>query len=648
MLEKTSKAIDFLRWPAFFILFSYLILFASFNLSGLDYLFHIKSGEYILENKQIPREDPFSFTQEGKDWNDHEWFYQVVIYKIYQQFGIEGLVFFKGLILIAAFFLLTIIALKIDWIFAFFLIFFSLKVSFMRFTLRPDHFSFLFFIFFLTPLIFKKKRLLYLLPFIQLFWVNSHGFFFMGPAVLIIYLLSARISKQQFSDDFYKRVKIIIFFTLFACLLNPYPIDTITYPVKIIKDILGGQQAVFYQSIQELQKPLASFSLNSLHLRYLIITSLFVFIFKKPNFFYIFLWLIMLFFSLNSIRNFYFYIPAAAALAVNRFPYFKDLFSKAGIRRKGFIFLRIILLILIIKISIIVIGEIIDFPKNKYSYLDFSLKNSLGTNQKTFGREKMRYPEKLIEFIKNNNLPAKMYNNFNFGSSLIFNFYPERKVFIDGRAEFYGKDFFQFYNKITSGDEAALDKAVKKYKLKGFIISYARNDPANLIFTVYKKDYKCVYFGMDGIIFVKDSVFGKYPKLKEKAVNWGNYKPEKINFIDDIGLYAPYAEGLYKKGYILYRLGFYEKSRVYMDNLLNIYPGHYRALYILAKISYKNKEHQQAFILSRQALSFKPDFKKAKKLIARIYLDLGKAEEAKEVLESLNLSLEKFKTEEVR
>lgn len=648
MLEKVNKIIDFLRWPAFFLFFSYLILFASFNLHGLDYLFHIKSGEYILENGDIPREDSFSFTKEGKKWDDHEWLYQVLIYKIYQQFGIEGLVLFKTIVLITAFFLLALIALKIDWIFAFFLVFFSLKVSFLRFTLRPDHFSFLFFIVFLIPFIFKKNKLLYLLPFIQLIWVNTHGFFFMGPAVLIIYLLSAKISKQQFSDDFYKRVKIITFFTFFACLLNPYPVDTITYPLKIIKDILIGQQAVFYQSIQELRKPLTAFRWDSLYIKYLIVTSFFIFIFKKFNLFYAVLWATMAIFALNSTRNFYFYIPAAVALAVNRFPYLKKYFLKESITPKGFIFLKIVLLVFVVKICLAVSGQIIDLPKTKQSYLDFSVKNSLATSQKSLGREKIQYPEKLISFIKNNKLPVRMYNNFNLGSSLIFNLYPERKVFIDGRAEFYGQDFFNFYNKISSGDKDKIKEAVSRYKLEGFIISYIRDDPPDLIFSLYQQGYKCIYFGMDGIIFVNNLVLQDYPNLDKKVINFKQYQPEKINFIEKVKLYTPYAEGLYKKGYILYRLGFYNKSKVYMNNLLNIYPGHYKALYILAKINYKNKKYEQAYIFARQVLSFKSDFTKAKKFIAKIYLDLGKEEEAQEILDKLNLSLEKFKNEKVR
>jgi tetratricopeptide (TPR) repeat protein len=85
-----------------------------------------------------------------------------------------------------------------------------------------------------------------------------------------------------------------------------------------------------------------------------------------------------------------------------------------------------------------------------------------------------------------------------------------------------------------------------------------------------------------------------------------------------------------------------------MDNLLKIYPKHYRAYYILAKINYKNKNYKSAYLLARQTLSFNPNFKKAKRLIIKIYLELGKAREAKEFADELNLSLDKIRQEKVR
>jgi len=38
-----------------------------------DTWWHIRSGEYILEQRAIPHSDPFSHTRFGEAWIDHSW-----------------------------------------------------------------------------------------------------------------------------------------------------------------------------------------------------------------------------------------------------------------------------------------------------------------------------------------------------------------------------------------------------------------------------------------------------------------------------------------------------------------------------------------------------------------------------------------------
>ena len=54
------------------------------------------------------------------------------------------------------------------------------------------------------------------------------------------------------------------------------------------------------------------------------------------------------------------------------------------------------------------------------------------------------HPVQAVQYIRAH-LPefgSRMYNAYNFGSYLTFAL-PERKVFVDGRADFYGLDFIQ-------------------------------------------------------------------------------------------------------------------------------------------------------------------------------------------------------------
>ena len=44
-----------------------------------------------------------------------------------------------------------------------------------------------------------------------------------------------------------------------------------------------------------------------------------------------------------------------------------------------------------------------------------------------------------------------MFNNYNYGGYLIYEFYPDQKVFIDGRADMYGDEFIREYMNIYHG-----------------------------------------------------------------------------------------------------------------------------------------------------------------------------------------------------
>ncbi len=633
-----TKIIGFLKLPAVFILFALLFLNSSYNLTGLDYLFHVKSGEHIVTQGEVLKEDVFSFTKEGQKWVNHEWFYQVFIYFFYNNFGINGLFFLKGAVFGLAFLLLVFIAFKVDWVVSFFLVFYGLQISFSRFTLRPDNFSFLFLILFLIPFIFKKKKFLFFLPFIQLFWVNIHGFFFLGPVILLIYLLLERINMQETEKSFYNTVKVVFLFSLFACLINPQPIKTLIYPFKVIGDILSGEQKVFYSYIQELTSPFKVFSERIIFFKYLIFTGLCFAFPKKLRPFYIGLWLFVVLFSINSIRNLYFLVPVGIVVFVDRYEYIKDFLTRKIIREKSFLLVRLILLFIIIWINIGVVKAITRLYGLGRSYLGKD--NVVSIESIALGQGRGVYQEGMGEFMNKVNLPERMFNDFNSGSYLIFNFYPQRKVFIDGRGEVYGSEFFTFYRKILEGNKEAFKEALDKYKLQGFIISYIRTTPPPLIKFIYQEGFKCVYFGKDGIIFVKEELIEK--SLKPYLVNFRLKSPKKVDLVNNLKLKSPNMDGLYNMAYVLYMLKFYNNSEMYLEEVLEVLPNHYESHYLLGKIYYKNKDYERAFSHCRSSLLFNRDFSAVKKLLAKIYIKTNNTEDAREVLSKLKIDFDEF------
>lgn len=635
-----DRTIEFLKFPVFFIFFAFLVLCVSYNLNDADYFFHTKCGEYITTHKSVPKEDIFSFSKANSPWTDHEWFYQVVIYSLYKNFAVNGFFFLRTAVFFLAFFLLVVFSLKTDWIFSFPLIFYGLQVSFGRFTLRPDNFSFLFFILFLMPFVFKKKKLLFFLPLIEVFWVNIHGFFFLGPLVLLLYILLGRIRNKEEDAGFYKTVKIVFALTILACFINPQPIATLKYPLTVLKDIASGEQKIFYRYIQELRSPFSDFAKNSAFFNMIIFSFICLLFSRKLNFFYFGLLLVMTVFSLNSLRNMYFFVPVAIAIFVDRYKYIKEFFTESILREKGFNYLKLLFAVLAVVLSVGSAQELKNLPTR--SLLLIAKNQKMDVKSSFLGIDPYHQPKDLIAFIEQHELPQRMFNTFNIGAHLIFNFFPERKVFIDGRAEFYGPKFFETYKEVIRGNTSAIKYVIKKYNLDGFIMCYHADTPSFSVKYLNENGFKCVYFGWDGIIFVKNDFIEKNPSLKSEVIDFASLKVDKLDILKDIKLKKPYVKSYLDKAKVLFFLGYYEKSREYLNEIIALYPNNDEAYLMLSKIFYRQGDYENAFLNCRNSLFFDPSFEGAHVLLAKIYVKTGNIEAARKEAQKYKVDFNKF------
>jgi hypothetical protein len=62
----------------------------------------------------------------------------------------------------------------------------------------------------------------------------------------------------------------------------------------------------------------------------------------------------------------------------------------------------------------------------------------------------------------------RMFNAYNWGGYLIWRFYPERLVFIDGRADLYGDALFRQYLQVAEA-EPAWDEVLSTYQVDAVI-----------------------------------------------------------------------------------------------------------------------------------------------------------------------------------
>lgn len=177
-------------------------------LGDADIGWHIRNGELILQTHTITRADPFSSTMGGQAWYAWEWFYDITIAAVHNRMGLNGVVLFTAILIAAtfAFTLRSAIACGGSLPVSVLLLLLAIGASTIHFLARPHVLSWLFAAVWFHCLDSvevspdKWRRLLWL-PFLMLAWVNLHGGFLMGFALLAIYLITAsarwRVSRGE-------------------------------------------------------------------------------------------------------------------------------------------------------------------------------------------------------------------------------------------------------------------------------------------------------------------------------------------------------------------------------------------------------------------------------------------------------------------
>ena len=206
------------RWTILLLIFFLIFCFYTNKVDDLDLWWHLKTGQYTLENKSLPKIDPFAFsTSIAKQIREDEqlllsldddlgkmplnkealrqsWLSQIIFYLCYLFFGFKGLGILKAIlwILIFYFLYLTMARKKSNiWITYIMIIWAAYLGQYFTYT-RPQIFSFLFTSVLIFLLIFfnSEKYAKYFIPLVMLLWANLHGGYILGWILLMIFAIA--------------------------------------------------------------------------------------------------------------------------------------------------------------------------------------------------------------------------------------------------------------------------------------------------------------------------------------------------------------------------------------------------------------------------------------------------------------------------
>ena len=198
---------------------------------------HIKLGEIIVQTLQIPKTNSFSYTNPDYPFVNTHWLFGVIAYLFSISLGLQVFLILKIIIfLFSIFIVLKLVPNQNKLLLPIGLIF--LYILRERLELRPEIFSFLYTaltLFILEKYLNTKTKLIYLLPFIQLIWINTHIYFFVGLVLQAIFIIHLGYSYLRFNLGGWKlKILIIIFIpSAFISLINPNGLNGLLYPLLV-------------------------------------------------------------------------------------------------------------------------------------------------------------------------------------------------------------------------------------------------------------------------------------------------------------------------------------------------------------------------------------------------------------------------------
>jgi hypothetical protein len=467
---------------------------------------HLKTGEIIWKTKNVPKINLFSYTEPTHRFINTHWLSEVVFYGLFNFGGFKALIIFKILIILVSFgivFGLTFLVSRkstISFWIIFLLSLFTIGIMTERTDIRPEIFSFLIFSLYLFVLfVYLKgtfKNLIWVLPILQLFWVNFHIYFFLGPALYTAFFLEEAVKNFRTNNNnrflgfniCYKKIKefksvfIVGVLIAIATLINPNGISGAFYPLEVMRNygytIIENQTPFFLAKFNYHQKIISYFFIS-----FLILIAGFFFNFRKISIFKILTSIFVSFLGLYAIRNFPIFALAMLPITAENFSNFKSILI---FKMQNFRILE--------KILFVIFFFILTFGiYRNVSRDNFSLRVPNGAKA-------------AVEFVLDNNINGKMFNNYDVGSYLIWRLYPLKKVFVDNRPEAYSTEFFKNIYIPMQKNEKVWRQYAEKYDFNFVFFEYTDITPWAKDFLariIEDQDWPMIYHDERVVIFIK-------------------------------------------------------------------------------------------------------------------------------------------------
>ena len=440
-----------------------------------DYWWHMAIGRDILASGSIPTVDVYSYTRVGEVYASYQqfWLMEVLLYLLYQAGGVILTLLVQSALVVVTYGLLLWLSWQQtrNWRAAALGLLFAAAMGFGNWNIRPQTVTFLLAALFLTAIdrlrhSGSQRRWMWLgiFPLLMIFWVNSHGSFPIGFALLGVWWLEDAVTAFQsrnvrlgqswlgwLSGALWMPTLAILLAGL-GCLFNPRGLGFVSY--------LSGMAAnpIVQNYITEWMPPSFDTIDGAVFLSGLLLFSTLLAVSpRRPRLGQILLFLIFGFLALHYIRGVVWFGLVLAPVAAD---HLAAVLERAGVaatppppsaasRRLNWLVAGMLLVLGVF--SLPWFKQFLPLTPEKRGLL------AGGT------------PVQATQILLEQQLPPNLFHGMAYGSYLVWAAQPDYKVFVDSRIELYPPEIWGDYVRIGSG-EGDWQTLLEKYQVNSLML----------------------------------------------------------------------------------------------------------------------------------------------------------------------------------
>lgn len=579
---------------------------------AVDYWWQWKTGQYVAQ-QGIPRTAILSYTNPDHPRIELRWGYCLALYALSEWFGRGSAVVVKCVLVLAMFGVGALLAgARKSPVTTCVIVVIAALAAYQRFFVRPELISYLLLIAFVAIIERcrrRRTRWIAALPLLQIVWVNCHGLFLIGPAVVAIWLVSEgagrvleRAGRQTTESDRRRRLRTagaLLALVCAASLVNPYFHRAVLLPVLQFAVLHGTAQKDFFVELRStFDSRFAPYTALSYYKMLIGVVAMSVLLNpRRQQLFWVLLVGSQFYLSVTAIRNLPLFCLIAVPFVVRniRESAVRDWRPMARCLPAG----RVVATAAVVAFCL--------FQARELYTNRFAIRQG-DTNQFGVGLATNRYPVGAVEFLRAAGVQGPIFHPPGPGSYMLAHDIP---VFIDPRGEVYMDGIIDEFQTILDHPDR-LPQYVSKYGFRAILMQTGQY--GTILAFCRQPGWRMVYADSEAVVLFRSDTAPHVPELvlSRDADRWftriRRALPPPVRYADSgwftqLSSPAPYM----RLARLCARFGAYRPVRVLLEDALAAYPPLFTAYGSLADAASADGDFAAAAGYYAEAVKRSPD-----------------------------------------